>query len=523
MKKKHKILLFTIGTLLILSLCISTSYALWASSVTQESENVVSADCFEITFVDSNPIHLEHSFPMRDSDGVQTTPYEFTIKNICNHAADFQINLETLSASTLDASNIKADLNGRISEYGNATSVTPTFNNASSAARLYSDTLASNETKSYNLRLWIKEDAVQSEIENKIYSSKISVIATPKYKYQEATLITGPEFNALIKQISGDTNPSVSTLNNSILSFQRSVTPPTEDDDAKVVSTSNSDKQVLIWYKDGNVYLYSDSDKIYMNKNSSSMFRTLKSITSMDLSYFDTSNVTNMEKMFWFDQKLESLDVSNFDTSKVTNMSGMFASLEIIKHLDVSNFNTSKVKNMSGMFIQMYKLESLDVTNFDTSNVIDMSELFFNLESITEIDVRKFNTSKVTDMTSMFNGAKKLKNLDLSSFDTSNVTGMNGMFAFLENIEKLDISSFDTRKVTNMVNMFYKMENIKTIYVGKNFDTTKVTNSLNMFLFDNKLKGEAGTAYDTNHTDVSYARVDDPTNGKPGYFTLKTN
>jgi hypothetical protein len=44
-----------------------------------------------------------------------------------------------------------------------------------------------------------------------------------------------------------------------------------------------------------------------------------------------------------------------------------------------------------------------------------------------------------------------------------------------------------------------------------------------MFTSSTYLIGGAGTTYDANHVDKEYARVDDPQNGKPGYFTLKTN
>lgn len=41
---------------------------------------------------------------------------------------------------------------------------------------------------------------------------------------------------------------------------------------------------------------------------------------SLDLSNFDTSNVTNMNNMFICCKYLTSLDLSNFDTSNVINM-----------------------------------------------------------------------------------------------------------------------------------------------------------------------------------------------------------
>ena len=63
----------------------------------------------------------------------------------------------------------------------------------------------------------------------------------------------------------------------------------------------------LIWY-DNNIY------------NCNEMFYNCQDITEIDLSYFNTSEVTNMTYMFLRCTKLTSLNLSNFNTSKVTNM-----------------------------------------------------------------------------------------------------------------------------------------------------------------------------------------------------------
>ena len=58
----------------------------------------------------------------------------------------------------------------------------------------------------------------------------------------------------------------------------------------------------------------------------SSMFYNLYYLTSLDVSHFNTSNVTTMTQMFNACPKITTLDVSNFNTSNVTNMSQMFCS-----------------------------------------------------------------------------------------------------------------------------------------------------------------------------------------------------
>jgi surface protein len=79
------------------------------------------------------------------------------------------------------------------------------------------------------------------------------------------------------------------------------------------------------------------------------MFLGCRNLTTLDLSSFNTSNVTDMNGMFQYCESLTTLDLSNFDTSKVTNMSGMFYACKSLTTLDLSNFNTSKVTNMLDM------------------------------------------------------------------------------------------------------------------------------------------------------------------------------
>ena len=56
----------------------------------------------------------------------------------------------------------------------------------------------------------------------------------------------------------------------------------------------------------------------------SKMFYNCKSLKNLNLSNFDTKNVTDMSKMFYGCKSLNNLDLTNFDTKKVTNMKRMF-------------------------------------------------------------------------------------------------------------------------------------------------------------------------------------------------------
>ncbi|EAC7083896.1 BspA family leucine-rich repeat surface protein [Listeria monocytogenes] len=69
----------------------------------------------------------------------------------------------------------------------------------------------------------------------------------------------------------------------------------------------------------------------------SSLFEDAVNVTSLDLSDFDTSNVTDMHDMFWAVSGLTSLDLSDFDTSNVTNMLYMFNGASKLQNLTLGD------------------------------------------------------------------------------------------------------------------------------------------------------------------------------------------
>ena len=54
------------------------------------------------------------------------------------------------------------------------------------------------------------------------------------------------------------------------------------------------------------------------------MFAGCSSITNLNLSNWDTSNVTNMESVFAWCSSLEKLDLSGWNNANVTTMNSMF-------------------------------------------------------------------------------------------------------------------------------------------------------------------------------------------------------
>ena len=58
----------------------------------------------------------------------------------------------------------------------------------------------------------------------------------------------------------------------------------------------------------------------------------------------------------------------------------MFTDCNVLTNLDLSSFNTANVTTMGYMFSNCNKLEELDIRNFDIGNVTD-DDYFYNLGS----------------------------------------------------------------------------------------------------------------------------------------------
>ena len=219
-----------------------------------------------------------------------------------------------------------------------------------------------------------------------------------------------------------------------------------------------------------------------------------------------------MSNMFDGCSNLAELDVTHFNTANVTDMRYMFSGCSKLAELDVTHFNTANVKDMSSMFSDCSNLAKLDVTHFNTAKVTNMSYMFTRCSELTELDVTHFNTAKVTAMNSMFSGCSNLAKLDVTHFNTANVTAMNSMFSGCSNLAKLDVTYFNTANVTNIWSMFSDCESLTTIYVSDDFVIDKITyKTLSLFFGCIKLKG--AIKYNKNNTDYRFA------NYTTGYFT----
>ena len=73
--------------------------------------------------------------------------------------------------------------------------------------------------------------------------------------------------------------------------------------------------------------------------------------------------------------------------------------------------NTSNVTQMNGMFYGCSGLTSLDLSGWDISNVYFMNYMFQNCSKLTSLDLSGWDINDVTDMTDMFYNCTSLKTI----------------------------------------------------------------------------------------------------------------
>ena len=154
------------------------------------------------------------------------------------------------------------------------------------------------------------------------------------------------------------------------------------------------------------------------------MFNDCKRLTSIDLTYFNTTNAGDMKRMFGGCNSLRSLDVSGFDTSNVKSMYWMFRKNEGLTSIDVRNFNTSNVVNMFGMFVNASATRTVYLgTGFNTRNVQRFNYMFGNMYNLNTIYAYSdFDLYSKVDSANMFSQDTRLvgsaNTFDETIFDT---------------------------------------------------------------------------------------------------------
>ena len=184
---KRQLMLTLLSIFGVTMLSIGSTFAIFTVSSKSAEYNVIKTGTLNINFAAdaSSTIGLNNALPMSDTNGLAQSGTTFTITNTGSLPANYSVSLkddtdmvtqDNCSAKQLAKTNIKYSLDGS----------TASLLSTAIDSELISGTLNSGESKTFTLKLWIKEDAT-NEVLNKHYHGKIVVDAVQEGTPELAT------------------------------------------------------------------------------------------------------------------------------------------------------------------------------------------------------------------------------------------------------------------------------------------------------------------------------------------------
>ena len=320
MEKKSKKIWIIGGLVLCLVAVIGITFAFFSTGGTQETANTFTSGCLNIELTDASAsINLTNTYPISDVEGVDSTSYDFTIRNTCDTSTNYSINLESLNqvANSLNADYIKVSLSSDtfdnvISKLSANTEATPEIDNAYESYTLYTGNLGANETKTYHLKLWIDYDATVEQAANKTYSSKINVIANPetsvvdtleaKFTLDDKTLtsslssnVTSATYCTTTTNICEPTTPATITSNSYTVELE-------ENDNNQMICTKLNGTSKVICSGGLEIKRISAKDYILASANPPTGQTTDWTNNGTGITYYYTENPNNWVQFsgFWW-------------------------------------------------------------------------------------------------------------------------------------------------------------------------------------------------------------------------------
>lgn len=208
--QKYKKRMLTLSIMLLVIVLLSgVSYAIFTNYASQTDANTLAASCMDLDFNGQNEINLTNTYPVKDGEALEQTPYTFTIKNKCDNYIEYYV-----IASVINTSNILDSKYVKVSLLGDSDLTSSPINNLETIATPQSlsgyniinnyilkkgDGISKNESRTFNYRMWVNGDLQDSwtseDVESKNYQVKISVVGTVKTKPKDdlfiATTIDG--------------------------------------------------------------------------------------------------------------------------------------------------------------------------------------------------------------------------------------------------------------------------------------------------------------------------------------------
>ena len=163
---KKKIMIIVSSIILVLAALFTTTYSLFYKEDVATNPSNYSTGLLQIEATSlSDTISLDSALPMTDEEGIETTPYVFSIKNTGNVDYKFDVKLLSTSSNTINSQYIKLKIDN-----GNPVVLSSLTNSIIKSNVV----VKAKESINITLRVWLSKDTPNTEI-GKTFNSQIVI------------------------------------------------------------------------------------------------------------------------------------------------------------------------------------------------------------------------------------------------------------------------------------------------------------------------------------------------------------
>jgi len=197
--------------------------------------------------------------------------------------------------------------------------------------------------------------------------------------------------------------------------------------------------------------------KIVLPANANSLFASFEKVTAYEgLDNVDTSQVAVMNNLFAENLALTSIDLSSWDFSHVSNVSYLFAgqSPAILEEMQLKSVKLGKsfnaAINLTGMFQNATNLTDVDFANWDLSHALNIQNMLSGT-GFSTLDVSGWHVGRVTATRDAFSNMANLTTINLGDWQTGKVGNAIGMFRNDPLLTQLNLTNVGGQYITNLL------------------------------------------------------------------------
>ncbi len=335
--KKRVLIFILMAILIIISFFVGGSYAYFNPVVIGNETaktQVVKAGPYEIVYDGTNQMNIANiepgesvstTFSVYNNSAVTQYNYQISFGAVINNFSNNELKYQLSCTSDGGGSGYATKSLTTVPKIGGLIATASSIN--AQGTHIYTLTVSLADTGSnqnYNI--------------NKSASFNIYINQTEVYPVIKKIISSG--LNAYRSSITS-------------ITFDLTETPPAGYTDSGNIDADNLG--LAKWYVVGtNAYIHSKTMMVAPTSMSQFLYNFSALTTINNLQYLNTSNVTSMHQLVSYCGNLTGIDLSSFDTENVTDASSMFYLNSSNKTIRLDNFNLAKSGlNVGSMFVSL--------------------------------------------------------------------------------------------------------------------------------------------------------------------------